>query len=357
MRTAAFVVAAAVAVGCGSAAAVAPPVRLVGKPPPLVVGQRWRAVLEVRDAVRPSIRARLGSRALTFPTVRRGPRRYEASVRFPAPGRWRISAVLGRREIALARVVVGAAGYALALPAQLLVVDGAILIAERQGRDRVLRVDPATGSFTVFGMGIPEPFGIARATDGSFLVSSEAGLYRLPRAGGRAERLLDTGTSAIAVAPDGHVYFGHGSSLGRIDIPSRRVETFPIDVSFPHGLALAPDGALVVTDTGNRRVIAVDPTGSRRTVLAAGLRAPVGLTLEPSGVAVVAEFDAGTVLRISPSGERSVVASGLVKPYAVDRGPDGTLFVVEAGELHRPTGRLRRVAPDGSVTTLRLVPE
>jgi hypothetical protein len=85
-------------------------------------------------------------------------------------------------------------------------------------------------------------------------------------------------------------------------------------------------------------------------------RAPLGLVVEPSGATLVVEFDAGNVARIGADGERSVVVSGLAKPYALDRAADGTFFVVEAGELHRPTGRLRRVAPDGSVTTLRLVP-
>ena len=350
-------IAAALAVGCGSAAGgAAPPVRLIGQPPRLAVGEAWNVTLEVRDTVRPRLRARLGTRALTFSTVRRARRRYGAPVRFPAPGRWTVSALLGRREFILARPVVAEAPFGLAQPGQLLLSDGAILVAERGVRDRVLRVDPATGSFTVFGRGIPEPFGLARARDGSILVSGEGGLYRLPAAGGAAERIADVEASPIAVAPNGDVFFGNRSSLGRLDLAGRRIATFAIDVSVPHGLALAPDGSLLVSDTGNNRILRVDPVSGHASVLATGLRAPLGLVVEPGGSALVVEHDAGTVARIGAAGERSVVVSGLAQPYALDRAPDGTLFVVEAGDLHRPTGRLRRVAPDGSVETLRLVP-
>ena len=356
MRRATLLVA-TVAVGCGTAAVgAAPPARLVGKPPALVVGQTWRAVIEVRGAVRPRVRARLGTRVLTFATARQEGRRYRASLRFPAPGRWSISAVLGRREFRLTRVDVSEASYALAQPGQLLVVDGSILVAERGDRDRVLRVDPATGSFVVFGTGIPEPFGFARARDGSILVSGESGLYRLSATGGKAERIVDVEAGPIAVAPNGDVFFGNRSSLGRLTIASRRVETFPIDVSVPHGLALAPDGTLVVSDTGNDRILRVDLGSGRTTVDADRLRAPLGLVLEPSGAALVVEFDAGTVLRVDATGSRNVVASGLVKPYAVDRAAGGTLYVVESGDDRRASGRLRRVEADGSVSTLRLVP-
>ena len=136
---------------------------------------------------------------------------------------------------ALAAGCASAAGppYGLAQPGQLLLVDGTILVAERGDRDRVLRVDPATGTFTVFGRGIPEPFGLARARDGSILVSGQGGLYRLPAAGGTAERIVDVEASPIALAANGDVLFGNRSSLGRLDLATGRIETFALDVSVP----------------------------------------------------------------------------------------------------------------------------
>jgi hypothetical protein len=56
------------------------------------------------------------------------------------------------------------------------------------------------------------------------------------------------------------------------------------------------------------------------------------------------------------AGRTSVVAVGLVKPYALDRAADGTVWVVESGDLRTPTGRIARVGADGAVTRLRLVP-
>jgi hypothetical protein len=52
----------------------------------------------------------------------------------------------------------------------------------------------------------------------------------------------------------------------------------------------------------------------------------------------------------------SIVTEELRKPYALARAADGSIYVVEDGELDRPSGGLARVAADSSVTRLRLVP-
>jgi sugar lactone lactonase YvrE len=250
---------------------------------------------------------------------------------------------------------VAPAPYLLAQPGQLLAdADGSVLVAERGGLDRVLRIDPATGGFSVFADGIPEAFGLARASDDALLVSSTSGIYRVPAGGGAARRAYETPASPIAVAANGDVFYAHDTSVGRIRA-SGGTETYQVDVSVPHGLALLPGGDLAVSDSGHGRILRIDPETGRSVVVATGLRAPLGLALDPAGGVLVAEYDAGRLVRVDDTGAARAVANGLRKPYAVSVGADGTTYVVEAGELDRPSGALRRVGRDGSVSTIRLV--
>jgi len=127
-------------------------------------------------------------------------------------------------------------------------------------------------------------------------------------------------------------------------------------VSFAHGLAVTPDGSLAVSDTGNNRLLRVDPAGGPPTVITSAVKTPMAIAAEPSGSLLVLEFDTGSVLRVSPAGALSTVATGLDKPYGMTRTDGGTLYVTEAGEVTHATGRVVQIAPDGTLTRLRLRP-
>jgi hypothetical protein len=200
----------AVLAAYASAAAPAPPVvRLAELPHTLVAGQRWVARLTVRPAARPTLSAASGRRTVTVRTRASGSGRYTAVVRLPAPGIWRLAAVVRRRSFPLGRVRV-LRSYPLALPAQILALDDrSLLVVERLGRDRILRVDAATGRFSVATKRIPSPWGLARAADGRILVSGEGGVYEL---GGR--KIADVAAGPIARAPQGGLYFAEQTSVG-----------------------------------------------------------------------------------------------------------------------------------------------
>lgn len=259
--------------------------------------------------------------------------------------------------LALLAASAGAAAdapYALDNPAQLLVTgDGALLVAERGAQNRILRVDPASGAFTVFAHGVPSPFALARASDGSVLVSSTSGLYRVR--GGKTRRISATGMSPIAVLPEGGVAFGHESSVGVLPRGARRPRLFRVNVDSPHGLVRLPGGDLVVSDTGHRRLLRIDSRGRTR-VIASRLRTPLALVAESSGSLLVIVFDTGSVMRVTTSGRKETVARGFATPYGLARALDGTLYVTEVGELSRPTGKLWRVEPDGTRSSVALHP-
>jgi Bacterial regulatory helix-turn-helix protein, lysR family/SMP-30/Gluconolactonase/LRE-like region len=235
-------------------------------------------------------------------------------------------------------------------PAGILVqADGSLLVAERSNRDRLVRIEPATGRRTVFAAGLDDPFGIARARDGSVLVSNAGSIVAFDVGGRRLRKVADVEASPIAVGGGDDVFYANRfDELGRI-APDGQIRRYNVPLSIPHGLCLAPDGSLIIADTGNRRILALNTeTGSFRTV-ARDMRTPLGLVAEPSGSILVLEYDAGRLVRVRRNGSRSTVARGFVKPYALARAPNGTVYVVQAGNLDRASGSIRRVTRDRKV--------
>jgi sugar lactone lactonase YvrE len=331
-------------------------VRLVGTPPHLYAGDAWTMRIAASQRGALVVVARLAGRRASARAREVAPRRYRATLRFAVAGTWRLTAVQKGHRFPLANVRVDAAGYTLDQPAQLLEApDGSLLVTERGRRDRILRVDPDSGTFEVFATGLQDPWGLANDQDGSLLVSSDAGMYRVPAAGGVARRILDLPVSPFVPLPNGDLLLAHISWVGRLRAGSTTPDEFPVQVNAPHGMALAPDGGLLLTDTGNHRIIHIDVATMRATVIASGEWTPLGLALEPSGTLLVVDFDAGTLVRVDASGARSTVASRLRRPYALARARDGTVYVAESGELSRPSGSLKRVR-DGVVTPIRLRP-
>jgi hypothetical protein len=257
--------------------------------------------------------------------------------------------------VSAARASGDSAAYPLALPGQILArPDGSLLVVERQARNRVVRVDPRTGAVRVFTARVPAPWGLAAGAQGGVLVSGQSGIYALRRAGARPTRLAAVPAGPLARAPGGDVYFADGTTLGIVRAATHRAVTLSHDVSSPHGLALLPDGTFVVSDTGHGRLLRFDPANRVPSVLADGLQSPLGAIDAGDASVLVVEFDSGRLLRIA-GGQTTVVTGSLRKPYALTRARDGSVYVVEDGDLSRPTGGIARVAADGTVTRLRLV--
>ena len=355
IRAAVAVLALGAAAACsagGTEAAPAPVVRLASVPDPLVAGQRWVARLTVRPAAAPVLRATLGTHRVSVRGRATGAGHYAAILRLPAAGKWRLVAVVRGRPVALRSVRV-VASYRLALPAQILALDDAsLLVVERQGRDRILNVNARTGSFSVLTRGVPSPWGLARAEGARVIASGATGIYELDRAA--AKRIAAVGAGPVAAAPGGGLYFAENARVGRV-WPDGRVETLSTDVSAPHALVLAGDGSLVVSDSGNGRLLRLDPATHGASVIASGLRSPLGAIQTAHGGLLVVEYDTGRLLRVT-AGATSVVVDGLSKPYALTEAPDGTLYIVESGDDNRPSGSIALVDANGAIARLRLVP-
>ncbi|MBW8089274.1 SMP-30/gluconolactonase/LRE family protein [Streptomyces hygroscopicus subsp. hygroscopicus] len=105
----------------------------------------------------------------------------------------------------------------------------------------------------------------------------------------------------------------------------------------PTGIAVGPDGSLVVAETGAGRILRIDDTDTV-SVLAEGLDHPVDIAFDGEQRAYVSDDRRGAVLRLDDGGEVVVVADGLGAPQGLAvRGDE--LFTVEVA--HR---RLRAIS-------------
>lgn len=149
----------------------------------------------------------------------------------------------------------------------------------------------------------------------------------------------------------------------------------------PSGIAVAPDGSLVVADTGNNAIRRVSADGLVTTVAGgtgagrddgpaatAKFDGPLGVAVADDGAILVADTYNDSIRRIATDGTVTTVAGSFVTGYrdgigaearfdtpsGVALAPDGVLFVADTGN-----NLVRRIDRRGTVTTVGnvVVPE
>ncbi len=197
---------------------------------------------------------------------------------------------------------------------------------------------------------------IAVGPDGGLVVAVDQQVFRLGTDG--------TPTLVAGAGPSGYTGDGGPAIAARLNNP--------------RGLAVDRQGAVYISDTGNHRVRKVGPDGTIVTIAGTGTEAitgdggpavaadvisPYGLALDGEGNLLVATSNQvrkvasdGTISRVagSPddewgySGDNGPALAALLGDVVgVARDPAGNLYVTERG-----TGRVRRIAPDGIITTV-----
>jgi sugar lactone lactonase YvrE len=195
-----------------------------------------------------------------------------------------------------------------------------------------------------------EPFGVAAAADGALYVSDAGDAHRIRRV------TTDGVVSTLAGGPRG---FADGAG------PEARFST-------PSGIALAPDGALYVADTGNNAIRRVSPDGRVTTIAGDGapgegdgvgrdarFNGPIGVAVDGDGRIVVADTYNDRIRAIAPDGTVTTLAgssAGLLDGPASDAQfdtPSGIAVDAAGNLLVADTGNalIRVVERNGTVRT------
>lgn len=197
-----------------------------------------------------------------------------------------------------------------------------------------------------------DPFGIAVAADGTIYVADAGESNRIRK-----------------IAPDGIVTTFVGGSEGFSDGAAGAAS-----FNTPSGLALSNDGTLYVADTANNRIRKITPNGQVSTIAGDGtagyadgpagqakFNGPIGVAVDQRGNVFVADTYNDRIRLITTDGQVSTIAGQGMPGYADgDRNaalfdsPCGIITTVNGSVIVADTGndRLRKITPEGNVTTL-----
>jgi len=231
--------------------------------------------------------------------------------------------------------------------------------------------------------------------DGTLSILAGSGNWRAPTDGMQAVNALFQQPQRLAVEPNGAVLVADldANRIYRVDTRGviSRVAGFPTafyngeravageaGIDRPMGIRVRPNGAIVFAERGNaNRILEITPDGKTHTLAGNGrrdysgdggraanasLNAPLGICLDSSGAIYVADTGNHRVRKVLPDGTIQLVAgngtagfsgdggpaerAALSTPLAVDIGPDGSLYIADAGNR-----RVRKVSSPGGVIT------
>lgn len=133
---------------------------------------------------------------------------------------------------------------------------------------------------------------------------------------------------------DDHVYAVSqvSGTIQRFDRTSFEVLDTWEGFDSPGDVLAAPNGDLIVADTGSGRVLRVTGPGESRRTLDRDLAGPTGLAWAAPDAVYVSETGGGRVLRLGlGDGTVEEIATGLDQPEGLAVGDDGAVIVVEVG--------------------------
>ena len=183
------------------------------------------------------------------------------------------------------------------------------------------------------------PVAVAATPDGGFLVA-EAERHRVRRVSPRGVITTVAGTGRGGLSGD-----GGPATAARINTPV--------------GVAQLADGTVAFADQRNNRVALVDPAGVIGTL--ATVIAPDGVAAAADGGVLVVQGFENRVLHVDRAGVMTAVAGSGVRGFLGDGGPataarlsrpKGVASMPDGGFLIADGNRVRRVAPDGTISTV-----
>jgi sugar lactone lactonase YvrE len=209
------------------------------------------------------------------------------------------------------------------------------IVSPQVASGQVLRIDPRNGERTVLAQLDPGVDNLTFVGERLF-VSHFTGQIVEILGGGKTQSVLPRGLSwplDLTVGRDGKVYVCDGHHFFAVQ-PGGELQTVGMLFSpgYPgnvRGVVAVSDGEFIIT-TSLGQVSRYRPAQNESEVLAQGLDQLYGVAVGPNGALVVAELGAGRVLSVR-AGDVEALATGLDKPLGVAIGPDNTVYVSESG--------------------------
>jgi hypothetical protein len=206
-----------------------------------------------------------------------------------------------------------------------------LFVSNFSGEITEILADGATR--TVLAGGLNWPLDLAVGHNGDLYVADGTYLYVRPPAGGlRPMAMLFTPgypgflRGLAASAPGELIVTTSGGEVARYRPQDNETGVLADGFDQLYGVAVSPDGAAVVAELGEGRVLSI--RSGQVEVLASGLRDPVGVEMSADGTCLVAEAGAGRVVRLTGSGVETVLG-GLQRPQGI-QVCGGRLYVVDA---------------------------
>lgn len=203
-------------------------------------------------------------------------------------------------------------------PEDAAVLNGKIYATSQVGD--ITRIDPETGKVTIIANTGGVPLGIETHTDILYIADAHKGLLSLTE-GGTLKTLTDSvdGTSIdyaddLDIGPDGTIYFSDASTkFGAKE----------------NGSTMAASLLEIIESRGTGRVLAYSPRTGQTRIIADGLVFPNGVAMHPDGDILVNETGRYRILKINPDtgAMRDWVSNLPGFPDNINPGPNGTYFL------------------------------
>ncbi|HEX5884359.1 MAG TPA: NHL repeat-containing protein [Pyrinomonadaceae bacterium] len=259
-------------------------------------------------------------------------------------------------------------------------IDGTIYVADAGESNRIRKIAP-DGTVTTLAGGnegfsdgvgaaasFNTPSALALASDGNLFVADTANnrIRKITPEGqvstvagdgaagyvdGPAAQAQFNGPMGVAVDARGNIYVadtyndrirmiatdGQVSTIAGVGTPGYADDDRTSALfDTPSGIAVATDGSIIVSDTGNDRLRKISPEGNVTTLpVNEELSNPVGLTLSHDNFIYVTELDRSRVVQIAPDGTLREIASGFNQPTGIAINPrsdrPAELYIADSG--------------------------
>ena len=260
----------------------------------------------------------------------------------------------------------------LAIPLGLSLTPGGGYLIVDQGNSRIRRVLPDGTIVTIAGTGSAGFSGDGGPATSAQMNAPTAAVM----AGDGSVLITDSNNNRVRrVGPDGNISTVAGT--GAAGFAGDDGQASQAQLSFPADVALQADGGYLIGDNDNNRVRRVAPNGVITTVAGSGpagfagdggpatsaqLNDPIGVTVTRDGGFLIADTNNHRIRRVAPDGTITTVAglgaagfsgdggpaitAALNTPNAAASGFDTSILIAD-----RLNHRIRRVTPDGTITT------